>query len=121
MPRIRLKRAYEEPSADDGPRLLVERLWPRGVSKERGAIDRWFKELAPSPELRKWYAHEPERWPEFQRRYRSELEKENEEEMEALLALCAERPVTFIFAARDQERNSAVVLREFVLERIGKG
>lgn len=119
-PRIRLKRAYEATANDDGPRLLVERLWPRGLSRERARIDRWFKTLAPSPALRRWYAHVPERWPEFRRRYRDELEAAGEE-MAELIDLCRSGPVTFVFAARDRERNSALVLREHVLERLRQG
>ena len=113
---IRLKRAYEKPSADDGLRVLVERLWPRGVSKENGKIDLWLKELSPSTELRKWFSHEESRWPEFQRRYRAELKEH--EEMLALLKLVVEsRTVTFIYAASDEERNSARLLKEYLEKR----
>ena len=87
---IRLKRAYEEPAADDGLRILVERLWPRGLTKERAKIDLWMKELAPSPELRKWYGHDPAKWPEFQTRYRSELRRNNER-IDELREKCRER------------------------------
>jgi len=112
---IRLKRAYEEPAEDDGTRILVERLWPRGVTKERAAIDLWAKEVAPSPELRRWYGHDPARWAEFRRRYQAELEGRGEElgEIERRLS---EGPVTFVFAAKDEGRNGAVVLKEY-LER----
>lgn len=113
-PRIRLKRAYEAPAADDGPRVLVERLWPRGLTKAAAAIDHWTKDVAPTPELRTWYGHRPERWREFRRRYRAEL-VENGAVVETLRSLCAGQRVTFVFAARDEERNSAVVLREFLL------
>ena len=113
---IRLKRAYEKPSADDGLRVLVERLWPRGVSKENGKIDLWLKELSPSTELRKWFSHEESRWPEFQKRYRAELKER--EEMLALLKLVAEsRTVTFVYAASDEERNSARLLKEYLEKR----
>ena len=110
---IKLKRAYEAPAKPDGQRILVERLWPRGVKKEAAALDDWFKELAPSPALRKWYGHEPEKWPEFQRRYCKELAA-NLDEVERLRALCAKRTVTFVYAAKDKERNSAVVLRAYL-------
>lgn len=116
---IALKRAYEPASPDDGLRLLVERLWPRGVSKDKAKIDHWFKEIAPSTELRKWYDHQPDRWPGFQSRYRAELENADDAVLEELLRLCRASDVTFVFAARDEARNSAVVLREFVLEAIG--
>ncbi|HSQ55958.1 MAG TPA: DUF488 family protein [Gemmata sp.] len=113
---IRLKRAYEKPSADDGLRVLVERLWPRGVSKENGKIDLWLKELSPSTELRKWFSHEESRWPEFQKRYHAELKEH--EEMLALLKLVVEsRTVTFIYAASDEERNSARLLKEYLEKR----
>jgi uncharacterized protein YeaO (DUF488 family) len=112
---IRLKRAYEEPSKDDGTRILVERLWPRGVSKAEAAIDLWLKELAPSTELRQWYGHDPARWGEFRRRYWSEL-AEKGEALDGLRQRLKQGPVTFVFAARDEGHNSAVALKEF-LER----
>jgi uncharacterized protein YeaO (DUF488 family) len=106
---IRLKRVYEPPAPEDGFRILVERLWPRGLSKDRAGVHLWLKEVAPSPALRAWYAHDEAKWPEFQRRYRAELE--GSDALERLRALLAEHPtVTFIFAARDPERNSAAVL-----------
>ena len=115
--KINLKRAYEAAAASDGKRLLVERLWPRGVAREKAQIARWFKELAPSPELRKWYAHEPARWPAFQDRYRAELDDlAHSEEMAELIALCRSGTVTFVYAARDEERNSARLLRQYVIE-----
>lgn len=109
---IRLKRAYETPSPADGTRILVERLWPRGISKSAAQIDIWLKELAPTTELRKWYGHDPDRWAEFQCRYRDELEA-NGAAIEQLKRHLAEGDVTFVFAARDVERNSAVVLKQF--------
>lgn len=115
---IALKRIYEPPTADDGLRLLVERLWPRGVRKADANIDHWFRDLAPSPQLRKWYDHRPERWEEFANRYAAELEHANQAEMERLLGLCLEENVTFVFAARDVERNSAVVLRDHVCKSL---
>lgn len=111
--RIKLKRAYEKPAAGDGTRILVERLWPRGLTKEAAALDEWMKEISPSPELRKWYGHDPAKWPEFQKRYRKEL-KENEDAVERLKKIVAKGPVTFVYAAKDEERNSAAVLKTFL-------
>jgi len=112
---IKLKRSYEPASKDDGLRILVERLWPRGVSKQKARIDLWLKTLAPSTELRQWYGHDPARWPQFRKRYRAELKGQGD-----LLALLRyvteERTVTFVYAASDEERNSAVALME-LLER----
>lgn len=113
---IKLKRAYEAPSENDGVRVLVERLWPRGLAKSDAAIDHWMKEIAPTPALRTWYGHRPERWAEFRARYEAELAA-NRARVEELTSLCAGRPVTFVFAAKDLHRNSAVVLREFLLSR----
>ena len=114
---IRLKRAYEAPARRDGLRILVERLWPRGVNKARAAIDLWLKDLAPSSELRKWYGHDPEKWDEFRKRYWSELSEKGD-----LLALLKHRTnegnVTFVFAASDEERNSAVALKEYLEEKL---
>jgi uncharacterized protein YeaO (DUF488 family) len=112
---IKLKRAYEPASEDDGLRVLVERLWPRGISKQKAQIDLWLKDLAPSTELRQWYGHDPARWPQFRKRYQAELKSKGD-----LLALLKyvtqEKTVTFVYAASDEERNSAVALKEF-LER----
>lgn len=116
--RIGLKRVYEAVREGDGLRLLVERLWPRGLTKEAAAVDRWFKSIAPSPELRRWYNHVPDRWPEFRERYKRELEVADPQELTDLVALCETHSVTFVFAARDESRNSAVVLREFILARM---
>jgi uncharacterized protein YeaO (DUF488 family) len=112
-PRIRLKRAYQSPEPGDGRRILVERLWPRGLTKEAAALDAWVKDVAPSPELRKWFAHDPDKWPEFQRRYRAELEA-NPEGLAQLRATMGAGPVTFVYAAKDEERNSARLLQEYV-------
>jgi len=112
---IRLKRIYELPDPADGPRYLVERLWPRGISKEAAALTAWLKDVAPSQELRKWYAHDPARWPEFQRRYRAELADEVHRAPLAELRQAARRgPITFVYAAKDEERNSALVLKQFL-------
>jgi uncharacterized protein YeaO (DUF488 family) len=109
--RIRIKRAYEEPSRSDGLRVLVDRLWPRGLKKEDAAIDQWRKELAPSDGLRRWFGHDPERWQEFRRRYLAELE-DHEDELVELAGEARNARVTLVFGARDAERNNAVVLRE---------
>ncbi len=112
---IKLKRAYAPASKDDGLRILVERLWPRGVSKQKAQIDLWLKDLTPSTELRQWYGHDPARWPQFRKRYWAELKGQGD--VPALLRyVTEERVVTFVYAASDEERNSAVALKEF-LER----
>jgi uncharacterized protein YeaO (DUF488 family) len=110
---IQLKRAYEPASKDDGFRILVERLWPRGMSKQRAAVNLWMKEIAPSPELRSWYAHDVEKWAEFQKRYRAEL-RENPAVDELRSILREHKVVTFVYAAHDEEHNSALVLKEFL-------
>jgi uncharacterized protein YeaO (DUF488 family) len=114
MHDIHLKRACEPASPDDGTRILVERLWPRGVSKAEAALAAWDRDIAPSPELRKWYAHDPARWEEFRARYRSELDG-HAPDVERLRALARSGPLTLVFAARDPERSSAAVLRELLL------
>lgn len=111
---IRLKRVYEAPGRTDGARILVDRLWPRGMSREQAAIDEWVKDLAPSAPLRKWFAHDPDRWQEFRRRYAQELSR-NAEALERLRVLAREGSITLVYAARDQVRNDAVVLREVLL------
>lgn len=112
---IRLKRVYDAPAKSDGARLLVERLWPRGLTKDKAAIEEWFKDIAPSPELRTWYGHDPAKWAEFRRRYREELRR-RPEAVEALRRRVRGGPVTFVYAAKDEERNSARVLKEFLEE-----
>jgi uncharacterized protein YeaO (DUF488 family) len=114
---IVLKRVYDEPKEDDGKRVLVERLWPRGLSKERARVDLWLKEVAPSSELRKWFGHEPEKFAEFRRRYEAELEAEVARTKLAELRDMAKREhVTLVFAAHDTEHNNAVVLRDLLLQ-----
>jgi uncharacterized protein YeaO (DUF488 family) len=111
---IRLKRAYDPPDEQDGFRVLVERLWPRGITKQKAALDAWLKEAAPSPSLRSWYAHELEKWEEFKRRYIQELQA-NPEAIHKLEGWIAAHPtITFVYAARDEEHNSALVLRSFL-------
>lgn len=113
---IRLKRAYDPAAPEDGKRVLVDRLWPRGVSKEKAALDEWAKALAPSTELRKWFGHDPDRWTEFAERYALELQTQQAAVSE-LRELAKEHTVTLIYAARDQEHNEAVVLRNVLLGR----
>ncbi len=113
---ISFKRAYETPSRSDGCRILVERLWPRGVAKQDAKIDFWPKEAAPSAELRRWFNHEPDKWEEFRRRYFNEL-RTRQETLEPILDRVRTGQVTFIFASRELRFNNAVALKEYV-ERI---
>lgn len=113
---IRVKRVYEAPSPGDGTRVLVDRLWPRGLTKEKAAVDVWLKELAPSTELRKWFNHEPEKWDTFQERYRKEL-KQRPEGWEQLSELVANGPVTLLFGSKEERFNDAVALKAFLLSR----
>lgn len=112
---IRLKRAYEAPAADDGRRVLVERLWPRGVTREKAALELWLKDVAPSAGLRSWFGHDPDKWSEFRRRYADELDGKPEE-VTRLADLSREGTVTFVYGSRDEEHNAAVVLKEYVEE-----
>lgn len=114
-----LKSAYVEPSQSDGLRVLVDRLWPRGLSRARLHIDLWVPELAPSNELRTWFRHDPEKWDEFRRRYLEELAR-REEQVAAFIGTLGAGRVTLVFAARDQQRNNAVVLREYLEKKLGK-
>ena len=112
---IRLKRIYEPKQDDDGFRILVDKLWPRGVDKQEAGIDLWLKDVAPSPELRRWFDHDPNKWAEFQRRYSEELQR-NEPAVAALRErVKAEGKVTFLYAAKDTEHNHAIVLRDVLL------
>jgi len=113
---LRLKRAYEPPGRNDGRRILVDRLWPRGVSKAEAGIDEWLKDLAPSTELRKWFNHDPDRWDEFRRRYAKEIHG-HAELLAHLRELAREGPVTLVYSARDEIHNDAVVLRDVLLGR----
>jgi uncharacterized protein YeaO (DUF488 family) len=110
---IRVKRVYDPPSEDDGTRILVDRLWPRGLSKERAGIHLWLREAGPSAELRKWFGHDPARWEEFRRRYWAEL-SEKRDLVLAIRKKEREGPVTLLHAARDRARNNAVVLKMFL-------
>ncbi|MGH8820338.1 MAG: DUF488 domain-containing protein [Rhodoferax sp.] len=111
---IRIKRAYEPPLDADGTRILIDRLWPRGIKKEALALSQWMKELSPSTELRHWYGHDPELWPEFRRRYAAEL-RPHAQRFELLRALAREGTITLVYGARNETQNNAVALREFLL------
>lgn len=114
---VALKRVYDAPAASDGTRVLVERLWPRGISKERAHIDLWLKEVAPSPELRTWFGHDPQKWTEFRRRYEAELASgEAHKALGTLREMARQGPLTLIFAARDSQHTNAVVLRELLAQ-----
>jgi uncharacterized protein YeaO (DUF488 family) len=114
---LRTKRAYESAEVSDGVRFLVDRLWPRGIKKERLEMKAWLKDVAPSPELRKWFAHDPDKWQEFQRRYRAEL-KANPETWKPILEAAKQGDVTLLYSARDTEHNSALLLKEFLEEHM---
>jgi uncharacterized protein YeaO (DUF488 family) len=108
---INLKRVYEKPTKEDGTRVLVDRLWPRGLTKQKAKIDLWLKDIAPSTELRKWFGHDPEKWKEFRKRYQKEL-KENKEQIEILKEQKKKGTVTLVYGAKDEEHNEAIVLKE---------
>lgn len=111
--KIFIKRAYEDVTAEDGYRVLVDRIWPRGCSKETLELDQWARDLAPSTVLRKWFGHDPKRWEVFQQRYRNELDTEEMQELlRHLLAEAAGRSITLVYGAKDEEHNQAIVLRD---------
>ncbi len=112
---IKLKRAYEKPGPEDGLRILVERLWPRGISKEAAGLDAWMKDIAPSNELRKWYNHDPAKWAEFKKRYFEELNGEKDA-VEELRKAVRGKDVTFVYGSKEEKHNSAAALKEY-LER----
>ncbi|MEX1017438.1 MAG: DUF488 family protein [Phycisphaeraceae bacterium] len=112
-PIIQIKRAYEPPASGDGLRVLVDRVWPRGRSKDDMQLDHWMKSLAPSAELRQWFDHDPAKWATFKKRYFDEL-RQRKNELHALLEAAGDGPVTLVFAARDQRYNNAVALREYL-------
>jgi len=112
---IRIKRVYDPPAADDGWRVLVDRLWPRGLSRDEARIDEWLKEIAPSDGLRKWFGHDPARWEEFRSRYREELQGKGEL-LERLRQAASQGEMFLLFAAKDEEHNNAVVLKELLEE-----
>lgn len=113
--QVALKRVYDEPAPGDGTRVLVERLWPRGLSKERAHVDVWLKEVAPSNELRRWYGHDPQKFAEFRRRYEAELASpEGQAALAKLRDLAKQGPVTLVFAAHDAQHSNAVVLYDLL-------
>ena len=116
---IQVKRIYESPAPTDGYRVLVERLWPRGISKDRAHLDLWLKDVAPSPGLRQWFAHDPAKWDEFRRRYWVELEQAPAA-VEQLRAMLKSGTLTLVYAARDEQHNSAIILKAF-LEQASEG
>jgi uncharacterized protein YeaO (DUF488 family) len=116
---LKLKRIYETPHPADGCRILVDRVWPRGVSKERANLALWLKEIGPSTALRKWFGHDPKRWPEFQKRYRKELRGKAGLAAQIRQLEKEHRVVTLLFSARDEEHNQAVVLRDFLAHSSG--
>ncbi len=113
---IRVKRVYEAAEPGDGLRILVERLWPRGMKKENAKLDDWLKEVAPSTDLRKWFSHDPAKWPEFQRRYRVELDS-HPEAWGPLLATAKKSDVTLLFSSHDAEHNNVVALKRYLEDR----
>lgn len=115
--KIAIKRVYEPASPSDGTRILVDRLWPRGLRKEAVPLNLWPKEIAPSTELRKWYDHKPERWSEFKRKYQAELAT-HKDEIEALVHLASKGPITLLYAAHDGEHSNAEVLRQVLVKRL---
>ena len=118
---IIVKRIYDEPGSDDGTRVLVDRLWPRGIKKENAAIDLWLKEIAPSNELRKWFQHDPAKFAEFRQRYETELHApEQQAALAKLRQLAGQGPLTLLFAAKDSEHNNACVLRDILVNTSGQ-
>ena len=113
---VKLKRAYDPPAASDGTRILIDRVWPRGVDKANAAIDQWDKSIAPSTMLRNWFGHDPARWQEFRRRYASEIHR-NREQLDELRARAQSGRITLVFGAHDRIHNHAIVLRDILLDR----
>ncbi len=116
---LKTKRVYEDAKTSDGTRFLVERLWPRGLKKDELKMKAWLKEVAPSPELRKWFAHDPDKWPEFQKRYRAEL-RANSDAWKPIVEAARKHDITLLYSARDTEHNSALVLKSFLDKHLGK-
>jgi uncharacterized protein YeaO (DUF488 family) len=110
---VQIKRVYEEPSTSDGKRILIDRLWPRGLTKEKAKVDLWLKDIAPSTELRQWFGHDPSKWNEFKKRYHDELKK-NHEIIVKLIEQLKTGKVTLVYGAKDEEHNDAVVLKEYL-------
>ena len=116
---IKTKRVYEQPDKKDGERILVDRLWPRGLTKEKAGVDLWLKEIAPSTELRKWFAHDPNKWESFRGRYETEI-RHNEDLVKVLKQKARQGTITLIYGARDEKHNEALVLKQF-LEKSERG
>jgi uncharacterized protein YeaO (DUF488 family) len=114
---IKIKRVYEQSSPDDGKRVLVDRLWPRGIKKEDAQIDEWMKDIAPSAELRKWFGHDPKKWGEFKKRYFSELH-EKQDAVAGIVSLARKGAVTLVFASKEERFNNAVALKEYIESRM---
>jgi len=112
--RVRLKRPYEPPAASDGTRVLIDRLWPRGVRKDAAALDLWLKDIGPSTELRKWFGHEPSRWAEFRRRYADEI-AQKPQLLAQLRDIARQGVLTMVYSAHDEQHNDALVLQELIL------
>jgi uncharacterized protein YeaO (DUF488 family) len=110
---IKIKRVYEHPKQEDGMRILVDRLWPRGLTKKKASVDLWLKDIAPSTELRKWFAHDPDKWKRFRGRYQTEI-RNNHDLIEVLKQKAGEGTITLIYGARDQKHNEALVLKQFL-------
>lgn len=117
--KLKIKRVYSKPSKEDGERILVDRLWPRGITKEKTAADIWLKEIAPTTELRKWFGHDSANWKEFQKRYCKELE-DNIEQVDIIRKHIKNGVVTFVYSAKDEEHNEALVLKEWLELKIQK-
>ena len=115
---IRIKRIYDPPAAEDGFRILVDRLWPRGLSKAKAKVELWPKEIAPSNALRKWYGHDPEKWVEFKKRYRKEME-DKQEAFDSIVKKAKGETVTFLFSSKEEKLNNATALKEFVEKNLG--
>jgi uncharacterized protein YeaO (DUF488 family) len=116
--KIEIRRIYEDPSKDDGVRILVDRLWPRGIKKVRAHLDHWFKDVAPTPELRKWFGHKEERFAQFRERYLEELKNNDSDDMKELLSVCRSKHVTLLYAAKDEHINHAVILNKFIKDKL---
>ena len=114
---IRLKRVYDKPAKSDGHRVLVDRLWPRGLTKQKAHVDEWLKEIAPSAKLRKWFAHDPDKWEQFKKRYAAELDDQREH-VKQLGRAARKRTVTLLFGAKDTEHNDAVALKEYLMSKV---
>ena len=115
---IRLKRAYDEPAQNDGYRILVDRVWPRGISKKESRLDEWLKNIAPSTELRKWFDHDPDKWEQFLERYFRELD-EHKQAIDKLITLATNGRLTLVFAAKDRDHNNAIALKKYVMKKMG--